>query len=202
MSGILLQALLHYNKTVCDTIQLRIQHARGPFLFFIKIHRVSQKWGQCSVKAVITHAGQIFSYAVFLVLLFYSLILRCQQAAVEKKTNSVARFFYHPKSKYIGHKCTSGTEPCKQVYWGSSERKMVSQMASSRFLKATPEGKLMTKGVNLFHDLTIRTGEVAFRRARYTERWRYFISWPRRWEQDGRVKTTSCGRSYVPWKIP
>ncbi len=87
-------------------------------------------------------------------------------------------------------------------YWGSFEPNMGSQQASSRFLKTTTEGELMTKGGNLFHGSTIRTEKAAFRRAKWKERWRNFRSWSRRWEQDGRVKNKSCGRSYLPWNIP
>ncbi len=39
---------------------------------------------------------------------------------------------------------------------------MVSQQASSRFLKTTTEGGLMTKGGNLFHGSTIRTKKQLF----------------------------------------
>ncbi len=39
---------------------------------------------------------------------------------------------------------------------------MDSQQASSRFLKTTTEGELMTQGCNLFHGSTIRTEKQPF----------------------------------------
>ncbi len=39
---------------------------------------------------------------------------------------------------------------------------MVSQQASSRFLKTTTEGELMTKGDKLFHGSAIRTKKQLF----------------------------------------
>ncbi len=39
---------------------------------------------------------------------------------------------------------------------------MDSQQASSRFLKTTTEGELMTKGGNLFHGSTIHTKKQPF----------------------------------------
>ncbi len=43
---------------------------------------------------------------------------------------------------------------------------MVSQQASSRFLKTATEGELMTKSGNLFHGSTIRAEKAACRRAK------------------------------------
>ncbi len=47
-------------------------------------------------------------------------------------------------------------------YLGSSVRKMVSQQASSRFMKLAIYGELMTKGGDLIHDSTIRTEKAPF----------------------------------------
>ncbi len=79
-------------------------------------------------------------------------------------------------------------------YWGSSEQKMVFQKASSRLSSLTTEGKLVTKGGHLFNGSTDRTEEAAFQQAICKERWRNFRSWPRRWEQAGRVENTTCER--------
>ncbi len=47
-------------------------------------------------------------------------------------------------------------------YCGSSEPKMASQQASSRYLKTTTKGELMTKGGNLFYGSTIHTDTSSF----------------------------------------